>query len=299
MKLSAELITRSDNALNTLKDRELSLRGFKIPAIENMGVTQDMNDTIDLTDNDIRSLSNFPLLKRLRSLYLSNNLIARIDPRIAHSLPYLKTLTLTNNGLESLADVGNALAKFPFLEYLSLMGNPIARQKHYREYLIWRCKKVRVLDFKRVKNAERVLAKSLFETNDARPSALAASIAAKATMTSSALKGKASSAGGTTGTFEPGQAIMGAGAAGRLLSAEEKRKIEVAIQSASSLEEITRLEEKLRLGYALEDDDTGPANGQAGKKGGAGKSAQAGGRGQKQQVQQEEAQNEEDMDEDE
>lgn len=114
---------------------------------------QDLNDALDFTDNDIRALSNFPLLKRLTTLYLSNNLVSRIDPRIAHSLPYLRTLVLTNNNLESLADVANALGKFPFLEFVSLMGNPLSRTKHYREYLIWKCKKVRVIDYKRVKNA--------------------------------------------------------------------------------------------------------------------------------------------------
>jgi hypothetical protein len=34
-----------------------SYRGFKIPAIENMGVLQDSYDTIDLSDNEIRSVS--------------------------------------------------------------------------------------------------------------------------------------------------------------------------------------------------------------------------------------------------
>lgn len=33
------------------------------------------------------------------------------------------------------------------------MGNPLTREKHYREYTIWKCKTVRVIDFKRVKNA--------------------------------------------------------------------------------------------------------------------------------------------------
>ncbi len=148
-------ITPLDLAQLTLPPFLRTHTGLKIPAIENLGATQDLNDLLDLTDNDIRSLSNFPLLKRLTTLYAANNLISRVDPRIAHALPYLHTLVLTNNPLEptALADVAAALAKFPFLEHLALMGSPLARQKHYREYLIWRCKKLRVLDFRRVKQA--------------------------------------------------------------------------------------------------------------------------------------------------
>lgn len=33
---------------------------------------QDQFDTIDLSDNDVRKLDGFPLLKRLKTLYLNN-----------------------------------------------------------------------------------------------------------------------------------------------------------------------------------------------------------------------------------
>lgn len=36
---------------------------------------QDQFDTIDFTDNDIRKLDKFPLLKRLKHVLLSNNRI--------------------------------------------------------------------------------------------------------------------------------------------------------------------------------------------------------------------------------
>lgn len=113
-----------------------------------------MNDAIDLTDNDIRALSNFPLLKRLHTLNVSNNLVSRIDPRLAHALPSLTSLILTNNSLAELSEL-QALRKFPRLEFLSLMGNPVARHKHYREYVIWACPKVRVLDFRRIRDKVR------------------------------------------------------------------------------------------------------------------------------------------------
>ncbi|PQE26293.1 U2 small nuclear ribonucleo A protein [Rutstroemia sp. NJR-2017a BBW] len=38
MRLTAELIQNSLSYLNPLKERELDLRGHKIPAVENLGV---------------------------------------------------------------------------------------------------------------------------------------------------------------------------------------------------------------------------------------------------------------------
>lgn len=49
--------------------------GYKIPVLENLGATLDQFDTIDMSDNDIRKLDGFPLLKRLKSMLLNNNRI--------------------------------------------------------------------------------------------------------------------------------------------------------------------------------------------------------------------------------
>lgn len=97
VKLTAELVQQSLQYTNPCRDRELDLRGnffsiltnfmclslsqvqyilgYKIPQIENMGATSDQFDCIDLSDNDIRKLDGFPLLKRLKCLLLNNNRI--------------------------------------------------------------------------------------------------------------------------------------------------------------------------------------------------------------------------------
>lgn len=49
--------------------------GYKVPVLENLGATLDQFDTIDMSDNDIRKLDGFPLLKRLKSMLLNNNRI--------------------------------------------------------------------------------------------------------------------------------------------------------------------------------------------------------------------------------
>ena len=45
------------------------------------------NDAIDLTDNDIAQLGNFPLQPRLRTLFLAQNRIANIQTTLATSIP--------------------------------------------------------------------------------------------------------------------------------------------------------------------------------------------------------------------
>lgn len=49
------------------------LSGYKIPVIENLGATLDQFDTIDFSDNEIRKLDGFPLLRRLKTLLMNNN----------------------------------------------------------------------------------------------------------------------------------------------------------------------------------------------------------------------------------
>lgn len=198
-----------------------------------------------MTDNDIRVLENFPVLSRLHTLIAANNLISRLDAKLAKSLPRLTTLVLTNNALSELSSL-KPLARFPLLEYVTLMGNPVTRKKHYREYVIWKCKSIRVLDFQRIKQKERSLAKDLMETVDGRPSDLAVSLSSSGGVTA---KGKATN--GIVKTFEVGSVVAQGGNAGKKMTAEERRALEEAIERSTSLDEIKKLEDRLRLGYSI------------------------------------------------
>lgn len=75
VRLTNDLFSERPQFVNAINMREINLRGQKIPVIENMGVTRDQFDVIDLTDNDIRKLDNFPTFSRLSTLYLHNNRI--------------------------------------------------------------------------------------------------------------------------------------------------------------------------------------------------------------------------------
>ncbi|KAL9033550.1 MAG: hypothetical protein Q9214_007460, partial [Letrouitia sp. 1 TL-2023] len=85
-------------------------------------------DAIDFTDNDLTTLSNFPLSPRLRTLLLARNRLNNIQPTIANSIPNLTTLVLTANHFAELADL-DVLQKFARLTHLSLLENPVTRKE--------------------------------------------------------------------------------------------------------------------------------------------------------------------------
>ncbi|KAK3228965.1 hypothetical protein Dsin_000846 [Dipteronia sinensis] len=196
VKLTADLIWKSPHFFNAIKERELDLRGSsissshplhlailfsiisftcfffflirvsgnKIAVIENLGATEDQFDTVDLSDNEIVKLE-MQLLKRLGTLIINNNRITRINPNIGEFLPKLHSLVLTNNRLVNLVEI-DPLASLPKLQFLSLLDNNITKKPNYRLYVIHKLKSLRVLDFKKVKNKERMEAANLFSSKE-------------------------------------------------------------------------------------------------------------------------------------
>ncbi|XVF14644.1 hypothetical protein REPUB_Repub09cG0079200 [Reevesia pubescens] len=165
VKLTADLIWKSPHFFNALKERELDLRGNKIAVIENLGATEDQFDTIDLSDNEIVKLDNFPYLNRLGTLLINNNRVTRINLNIGEFLPKLHTLVLTNNRLVNLLEI-DPLSSLPKLQFLTLLDNNITKKTNYRLYVIHKLKSLRVLDFKKVKAKERLEAENLFASKE-------------------------------------------------------------------------------------------------------------------------------------
>ncbi|CAJ1354495.1 unnamed protein product [Effrenium voratum] len=126
MRLTLELLQQAPQSLNPAKHRQLLLRGYKRPRLENLGGTDDAYECLDLSDNDLIKLGNFPPLKRLRVLLLANNRISRIAPDCFDPLPQLVSLVLTGNKLEKLVDL-EPITKLANLERLSLMDNPVTK----------------------------------------------------------------------------------------------------------------------------------------------------------------------------
>jgi len=230
VKLSVELIQQAYQHINPVRDRELDLRGYKIPVIENLGATLDQFDTLDFSDNEIRKLDGFPLLKRLKCVIMNNNRIVRVAECLHESAPSLETVLLTNNSLEELADL-DPLGRLPRLSSLSLLGNPVVMRQHYRLYAIFRMPHLRVLDFRRVKLKERQSAEALFKSKKGKQMQKEISKRAK--------------------TFVPGagfESAVQARAASAGPTMDDTRLIKEAIARATSLQEIERLNQILRSG---------------------------------------------------
>ncbi|KAI9729295.1 MAG: U2 snRNP complex subunit [Cirrosporium novae-zelandiae] len=234
MRLTADLIQSSLSYINPLKERELDLRGHRIPAIENLGVARDQ-DAIDLTDNDIASLSNFPLSPRLHTLLLARNRIMVIQPNLMQTIPNLTTLVLTANHMAELADL-DPLMRFHKLTHLVLMENPVTRKENYRYWVIWRCPSVRFLDYQRIRDAERHKASELFGTYE-EPSELASKI----------MHIKSHTSGAVSSTTD-GAPVFTSKSTRVQLTDEQRKHVEKLIREAKSLAEITRLEKELNEG---------------------------------------------------
>ncbi|KAI7986916.1 U2 small nuclear ribonucleoprotein A' [Camellia lanceoleosa] len=129
-------------------------------------IESDQFDTIDLSDNEIVNLENFPYLNRLGTLLVNNNRITRINPSIGKFMLKLHTLVLTNNRLTNLVEI-DPLASLTKLQFPSLLDNNITKKPNYRLYVIHKLKSLHVLDFKKVKHKERIEAHNLFSSQEA------------------------------------------------------------------------------------------------------------------------------------
>ncbi|XP_065184607.1 U2 small nuclear ribonucleoprotein A'-like [Sycon ciliatum] len=226
VKLTADLVASSAQFVNALGDREIDLRGNKIPVIENLGATLDQFDTYDLSDNEIRKIDGFPHLPRLKCILLNNNRILRIASNLEHHLPHLETLILTNNNLQELTDL-DPLQTIKTLTTLCLLKNPVAANSSYRQYVISRLPQLRVLDFRKIKEKEREEAQKMFGD---------------------------SHAASTSNTFEPGENLPARALDQAPAPAvppppnKDVQAIRAAIAQATSLDEMQRLEALLKSG---------------------------------------------------
>ena len=231
-RLTADLISRSPQGLNACGEYELDVRGHKIGAVENLGATQNQFDAVDLSDNEIVRLEGFPVLPRLHTLTLCNNRIARVAPGLQDALPNLATLTLTNNRVTSFGDV-DALAGLKRLKRLSLLGNPVSQREDYRLYVAHVLPSVAILDFRKVKQAERDAARKKFGGKS----------------------GEKALESARAETFAPGVAETDKSDSPRPAgpTPEQLLALKAAIANAATLEEVTRLEQALTTGIVPSD----------------------------------------------
>jgi len=237
------MVLRAPNRINPLKERELDLRGNKIPAIENLGACENQYDAIDFSDNEVGKLENFPLLSRLRTLAFNNNHITKIASNLSESIPSIETLILTNNRIVNLSDL-DPLSDLSTLRTLSIIDNVVSKKTNYRLYVINKLPDLRILDFKKIKRKERVEAEKLFgpparkakgkkRPHHATPVAKTFVPGEPATTTTTTT---------TTATTTPTPAAPTRSAL------EAQLAFKVAVQNAKTMEEVSRLERAITTG---------------------------------------------------
>jgi len=254
MRLSAQIIQSAEQRTNPLGEREIILRSLAIPSIEHLAVSRDQFDTMDLSNNHLQRVENFPKMERLTTLYLGGNEIYHVDARnLKKNVANLHTLILTGNGVKGwnvIADLGEGCSK---LEYLSLVGNPVTRRQHYRLYTIHKIPTLKVLDFQKVKQSERDRAQRLASSAagaameaDCRLEARAA--ASSTANDDSAITSKTYNGDNETNTFEPGEGKNAEESFATQFTMEEKAKIREMVANAASAEEIDRIENLVKKG---------------------------------------------------
>ncbi|XP_021966335.1 U2 small nuclear ribonucleoprotein A' [Folsomia candida] len=247
VKLTPDLINNCIQRINPIRDRELNLRGLKIPMIENLGATLNQFDTIDFSDNDIRKLDNFPLLPRLKNIILNNNRVVRISPTLHEVIPSLESLVLTNNMLQDLGEIDN-LSKLQHLTHLTLLFSPVSTKEFFRQYVIFRLPQLKVLDFKKITMKERDEAKAFFKSK--RGKEIRKEIATNRSTDEEFVEDddeEATSVSNGIALKSSHKAVR----RGQLLAentSEVNEKIKEAIRNATSLEEIERLNQVLKSG---------------------------------------------------
>lgn len=235
VRITADLVDEAAQFTNACGDREVDLRDNKIQVIENMGVTRDLFDTFDLSNNDIRELDGFPLLKSLRTIIINNNRIVRVGDNLAESCPNLSELVLINNNLSDYREI-KKLSTLKALTHISLLKNPISKTPHYRKFLIHHNTKLRVIDFERVKQKERQEAAALFSGEAGE--ALLKSLLKSTRSDQKSIAGESASTNGTAAV----QNAMNAH------TAAQTKAIKDAIASAKTLDEVKKIERDLLAG---------------------------------------------------
>lgn len=117
----------------------------------------------------------------------------------------------------------------------------MAKRPHYRDFAVHCCRRLRVLDYRKVKLAERQAAADLFfDAAAAAPTPLAVQL-------SSTEPGAIAAAAADDKTFIPGEitAVQG----GKVMTEEERARVRKAIEDAESVDEVRRLQRMLEQGF--------------------------------------------------
>lgn len=154
MNITAELLELSPSYINPLGLLQLDLRGNRIREIDNLLITRDAYEVLDLSDNDIEHIDNIPELSNLYEFYLCWNSVIDIQTNISEKLRNLRVLNLQGNKIACITQI-ECLSELRDLKCLVLTDNPICQLSNYREKILEILPQLEVLDYQLNKDYTR------------------------------------------------------------------------------------------------------------------------------------------------
>ena len=154
---------------------------------------------------------------------MNNNYVARIGA-VGENVPNMKCLVLTNNKISNLGDLDN-IALFKKLEHLSLLENPVNVKANYRYYAIHKIPSLKSLDYKKITKKEKDESMKFFKSSIGK--LLLATVVNEKTAVSE-------------GVEKPAPAAM-------ILTDAQKAQVRIAIENATTREEIDIIEKHLKV----------------------------------------------------
>ncbi len=147
-------------------------------------------EVVWLNKNSLSSLQGLKDNFRIKELYVFDNQLRELEPEVFANLSHIRILNMNNNKLDDLEKNLKVLSKMPYLEQLSMSGNPFSNERNYRELIIKYLPRLKMLDRVTISDAERRKVKNMFgnaENKKNRPELVKDSLTKK-TVNSAELK---------------------------------------------------------------------------------------------------------------
>ena len=200
-----------------------------------------------MSDNEVKKLDNFPVMKRLNTLILNNNNISKLASNLGDNLKGITTLILTNNKITQVSEI-DYLSTLKKLEHLSLMENPVIQSlgSTYRLYVIYKIPSLKSLDYMKIEKKERDPVELFFKSTHGTTFLNSIGTSSGSSLSSSGL-------GSGSGGLGQDVAVQGGGGGGTVLSEAQKLHVRRSIEAATTREEVDAIERQLRVGMSIFD----------------------------------------------
>jgi len=158
--LNLNKISNIQNLIQFTDLHELYLQSNKIKSLPQFEIKN--LKKLDLSNNNIKSLSGISNMKNLTNLLLENNLIKTISLSELFTLKNLKEFNISNNCIESLKEC-ISLKKIETIQNLDFTGNDVSNYTDFRIFMIYYISNLKTLNRFSVEKNEILKAKEFFD----------------------------------------------------------------------------------------------------------------------------------------